>query len=470
MAESSLSQGPQVRLELTTRDQHISIEEPPIQVPTSFRRYALSSLVNGLLGTEKPIPLEFLINGTYLRTSIEDFLTENGISTETTLTVEYLRARVPPIYTALLEHDDWVSSVDVLSRTSPASAHVSEAQQPGQARILTSNYDGYVRVWNSSSQVMATSKSSTDGGHASIVTDARFVSPTQIASSGFDRTVRLWKYTEETDSSAEITPQLHLYGHKGVVQSIRGHAQSNRLLSASADHTVGLWSTKKGDAPPAPEAMIPKTTTKTKRRKLNPAVSVAQRGPLALLQQHTGPVSGAIFDAKDSTVGYSASWDHTVRTWDLVTASLVDTRTTANALFAIEQMPQLSLIATGSAGRDVKLVDVRASATTVTAMTLRGHRNTVVTLARDPGSEYVLVSGSHDGTCKVWDIRSTKQGKDGVTGQAIYTINRESSKDNAIASNGDGMKVFGVCWDKEVGILSGGEDKTVQINRGDSIT
>jgi hypothetical protein len=31
--------------------------------------------------------------------------------------------------------------------------------------------------------------------------------------------------------------------------------------------------------------------------------------------------------------------------------------------------------------------------------------------------------------------------------------------------HGEGFKVFSVNWDKEVGIVSAGEDKRVQINR-----
>ncbi|KAI9874977.1 MAG: ribosome biogenesis protein ytm1, partial [Watsoniomyces obsoletus] len=75
-----------------------------------------------------------------------------------------------------------------------------------------------------------------------------------------------------------------------------------------------------------------------------------------MLRKHTQQVSGVIFDSKDSTVAYSTSWDQTMRTCDLVTSSVVDTRTTNQALFAVEQMPELQLVATGTAGRDIKLI------------------------------------------------------------------------------------------------------------------
>jgi len=462
--ETDGAQARNIRLRFTTREGELEISDSAaVLIPTSFRRYQLSQYVNSQLDLGQPVPLEFLINGTYLRTSLDDYLSQNGISAENTLTVEYVRARVPPRYVASYEHDDWVS--DVHTNSASSTNH-------DQPRILTASYDGRLRVWNTSSQLLATSGAGPDGGHLSWVKSAKFVSPSQIASASFDRTVKVWKYQENADAtSAALTPTLDLYGHKAGVEAIDVSTASNRLLTASADHSVGFWSTRKTDAPPAPEGLLPKAVTKDgKRRKLNPSVSVAQRGPLSLMHAHTAAVSHARFDRKDHTVAYSSSLDHSVRTWDLVTGALVDTRTTNNALFCLEQMPVLQLLAAGSASRDVKLVDPRDSAASVVAMTLRGHRNHVVTLARDPANEYVLASGSHDGTCRIWDVRSTKSGKDGVTGQSIFTISRESLHGKATPLTGEGVKVFGLCWDARLGLLSAGEDKAVQVNSSENIT
>ncbi|PGH15851.1 ribosome biogenesis protein YTM1 [Polytolypa hystricis UAMH7299] len=464
----------QVRLRLTTRDAEISLPENtgPILVPTGLRRYALSTLVNNLLTSEKPIPFEFLINGTYLRTSIDEYLTANGISAETTLDVEYVRALIPPLHVASFLHDDWVSSVDVLSSTSPAANWASGAQvNAGQERILSGSYDGLLRIWNMSSETIAVSPSAADGGHTAAVKSVKMLSPHQIVSSGLDRTVRLWKYSESDDGfSGTISPQIEFYGHKASVDSVAVHAPSNRILSASADHSVGFWSTKKSESPAAPTELLPSSASRSsKRRKLNSSVNTPQRGPLMLFKAHTAPVSGAIFDARDSTVGYSTSWDHSLRTWDLVTGALVDTRTASHSLLSVAHLAELSLLAAGTSARHITLIDPRASATTVSAMTLRGHTNAVVCLARDPDSTYGLISGSHDGTCRIWDVRSTKTDKDGVVGESIYSLPRKSMESDAKRVGGEGVKVFDVCWDKTVGIVSVGEDKMIQINRGQGV-
>ncbi|KAK3710314.1 ribosome biogenesis protein ytm1 [Vermiconidia calcicola] len=451
----------QVRIHLKTNNEDIQLPDTgPILVSTELRRYQLSTLVNRLLETEKPIPLEFLINGQFLRTSLEEFLTHNGISAETALSVEYVKALIPPLHVASYQHDDWVSSVDVLSASSKAALWAGNRNGGVvQDRILSGSYDGILRVWNMSSEVVATGQ-----GHTAAVKAAKFLSPTQVVSSGIDRTLRLWKYENAETYQSSLTPTLELYGHKSSVDNIAVHAPSSRILSASSDHSIGLWSTKKNDAPAAPEEILP---TANKRRKLSNAKSCPQRGPLSMLQGHQSQVADVCFDEKDATVAYSASWDHAVKTWDLTTSSCVDTRTTAQSLLSICHLPDAGLLATGTSARHITLIDPRASATTISAMTLRGHTNAVVSLARDPNSSYQLVSGSHDGTCRVWDIRSVKQ--EAVAervGESVYVIDRESAKGKPRAVGGEGVKVFGVCWDREVGVVSGGEDMRVQINKG----
>lgn len=486
----------QVKIKLTTRHSDLSLPEnsPPILVDTSkvvskldscpptdrrrtdLRRYALSTLVNTLLQSPKPIPLEFLINGAFLRTSIDDYLTSNGVSAETTLTLEYVRAVIPPLYLSSFEHDDWVSAVDVFSSTSAAGRWAGNGGAPasGHERILSASYDGLLRVWNMSSQVLATSSPTANDGPASSIKTAKFISPSLIASAGLERTVRLWKYSEDAEGlSASLTPKLELYGHKSSINLISVHHPSSKILSASSDHSVGLWSTKKSDSPPAPSSLLPTSIPRkaNKRRKVTPESNPPpQRGPLALLKAHSAPVSDTIFAPNDPTVAYSTSWDHTLRTWDLPTTTHVDLRSTSHALLSLTCLPALNLLAAGTSARHITLIDPRTSATSVTAMTLRGHTNAVVTLAQNPGSAYGLVSGSHDGTCRVWDVRASKSEKGGRVGGSVFVIDRESNKNNpstgSIGKDKGKTKVFGVEWDNSVGILGAGEDCRVQINRG----
>ena len=428
-----------------------------------------------MLDTAAPIPFDFLINGTFLRTTIDEYLTAHGLSSETTLSLQYVRSLIPPLYEASFEHDDWVSCVDVLSESSSARSWSSGGVVPGSERILSGSYDGLLRVWNKSGQVIATSSSAGAGGHTAGIKSARYISSTKVASAGMDRTIRVWKYTESEDHfSGQLKPTLELYGHKGYIHSIDVHGPSNLILSASQDDKIGIWTSAVSSAPEAPSSLLPSALT-SKRRKLSTSTSTPQRGPLSLISAHTAPVQAVIFNPLDPTVAYSCGQDHTIRTFDLVTSRNVDTRTTSHPLFSIAALPGIStqLIAAGTSARHITLLDPRVSARTTQVMTLRGHTNLVSSIAPDPTSSYGLVSGSHDGTCRIWDLRSTRQGTKeeggGVVGDAVYVIEREWAKGKK-AVGGEGVKVFGVNWDVELGIVSAGEDKRVQINRGRGIT
>lgn len=433
---------------------------------SELRRYQLSTLVNRLLDTEQPIPFEFLINGQFLRTSIDDFLTTNGISAETTLNVEYVRALIPPAHVASFEHDDWISSVDLLSQTTPAARWASNSSpELGQDRLVSGSYDGLLRVWNNSRELLATSASAFDGGHSAAVKAVKFVSPDRLVSSSLDRTIRLWDYSGDS-----IVPTLELFGHTASVDRLAVHGPSSRILSASADHSVGIFSATKSGAPSAPSNLIPAPSTK--RRKLSTPSSgknVSQRGALGLLTSHSAPVSDVVFKPDDATVGYSSSWDHSIKTWDLTTQTCVDTRTTSHALLSIAALPEVNLIAAGTTARHITLVDPRAQATSIVAMTMRGHNNAVVSLAPSPTSGYVFASGSHDGSVRVWDVRNAKAGNagpgegGGMIGESVFVLDREGSGKKTVG--GEGVKVFGVAWDETWGIVSAGEDKKVQINQ-----
>ncbi|RMZ73947.1 microtubule associated [Pyrenophora seminiperda CCB06] len=424
---------------------------------TSLTRHKLSTLVNELLhrGDENRVPFDILINGEFLRTTIDEFLTKNGINAESTLDVEYTRALVPPLNVTSFEHDDWVSAVDVLS----------SGVQSGQERILSASYDGLVRVWNTSGDVLATSEAPNNGGRITSLKTAKWLSEKKMVAAGLDNIVRVYKYDDDARS---ITTALELVDHRWGVEDVAVHAPSSRILSASSDTTISLFSSNAKENAVAPANLLPSASAASnKRQKLSkPDRTIPARGALATLGGHNSPVSSVIFKPDDATVAYSASHDHTLKTWDLPTSTCVDTRTTGHSLLSLCAIPSRNLLATGTSARHITLIDPRASATQISVMTLRGHKNGVVSLDTDPTSEYNLASASHDGTVQIWDLRNVSTGSqvgEGMQGESVYTIYRQG-RDTA-KSHGEGAKVFSVRWDREVGIVSGGEDKRVQINR-----
>ncbi|KAI1117288.1 WD40-repeat-containing domain protein [Nemania sp. NC0429] len=490
MGQPAMAAPQEVRVNFTTTSPDLQLPEDRsslLVVPTDLKRYGLSRILNSssMLDTPSPVPFDFLINGEFLRTSLQEYLAARGLSAEETLTIQYVRSLIPPTYQASFEHDDWVSDVDVLSATSRAGLWSGDRLAPNQDRVLSAAYDGVLRIWDPSGRCVAQSSA---GGHTASAKAARFLSSTQIASAGLDRTVRIWRYAE-SESGGTLKPSLELYGHTASVDALDVHGPTGRVLSASADGAVGLWTTSKSSAPAAAASLLPGAgASESKKRKLSGASAAPQRGPLSLMAVHASAATAACFDPADATVAYSASHDHTIRTIDLTTAKVESAITTSHPLLALAPLRRgpgaassSVLLAAATAARHITLVDPRVSAAATSVLTLRGHRNMVSSLAAGPDNDHSLVSGSFDGTCRIWDLRSVRAGTKaeggGSVSESVYVVERESLRGGAAARPprragdvpGRGAKVFGVAWDKTFGIVSAGEDKTVQINRGQDL-
>lgn len=454
----------QIKIRFFTRekDESLQVQDTPMYVPIQLKRYGLSEIVNHLITSQNETdesvattPFDFLIDGQLLRSSLNDYLVKNGLSSEVSLDIEYTRAVLPPSFLSSFSNEDWISSIDVTSGIDTP-----------QRSIITGSYDGIVRTWNLSGQV-----EKMYSGHSGPIRAVKFVSNTRLVSAGNDRTLRIWKTKNSPVQTSNDDDELNveegktlaiLEGHSAPVVSLDVSTETSRIISASYDKSIGLWSTdyKEMTVVDPMDELNKSTNNKVstaakKRRKLAlKDGSIRRRAPLSLLESHTGPVEQAIFDQNDNTVGYSVSQDHTIKTWDLVTARCVDTKTTSYSLLSIAQLKSLGLLACGSSARHITLHDPRADSNSakITQQQLIGHKNFVVSLDTCPENEYMLCSGSHDGTVKVWDVRSNAP---------MYTITRENGETKD--------KIFATRWAEKIGIISGGEDKKVQINKGENI-
>ena len=477
-----------VPIKLITRHSDIAIPDPgPHLVPTNFRRYGLSEIVNHLLDLESAtrIPFDFLIDGAFLKTSLDEYLTANGLSTEVTLTLEYMRSVLPPVFRASYKDDDWVASVAIIPGRTDGEARKGEFLKKGEVRVLAAGYDGIARIWD----VTGTGKvAGVAVGHTGPVKCGGWIAQKRFLTAGMDRVVKLWGYDEPAQDGDEempdgdkeartkgvVTPLAEFCSHKGMINSIAIHSATSKFLTASADGTVGLWSTHPSKCPPAPPETSAPPHLKRRRIASTNIASVPRLAPLSVLTQSISssaktnpqPSSAVIFHPHDPTVSYSTTWSHQILTHDLTTSSLVSSLTTPHPILSLTALPSLSLLAAGSSARHITLHDPRADAAIISQATLRGHTNAVVSLCAAPTSEFLLASASHDGTCRVWDVRAVGAGSTGggvlATREdkaqgSLYLIKRESD---------EGGKVFCVDWSKELGIVSGGEDRRVQINAG----
>lgn len=410
----------QIQIRFTTRIEKYKTTDAPILVPAKLRRYGLSEVVNHLLAFEKPIPFDFLIDGQFLRSSLGDYLASKDLSTENILTLEYVESILPPSKLTSFQHDDWVSAVDC------------------QKDIVTGSYDGSIRLWSLTGECKETLT-----GHSGPIKGVK-VFGNKMASASQDMTVRVWEGTQCL---------YECRGHEAGVESI--DTTEGYLLSASADSSLMIWTAGSEDLEDANAATG--EARPSKRRKASSTTPVKRS--LQTLTGHVGAVSEAVFDRSNASHAYSGGWDHSVRLWDVNAGVNLTTRNAGDESGVVLSIAQWQgLVASGHTDNSIGLWDMRLdnTASTVIKLSLQAHTGFVTSLAWCPtGSAGVLCSSSHDGTLKIWDIRSRTP---------LYSIKRGGSEKKQAGA--DPTKIFAVDWSSNGELIaSGGDDKRVEIEK-----
>ncbi|CAG8639628.1 4962_t:CDS:10 [Funneliformis caledonium] len=415
----------EVQVRFVTKQPEFAVTDTPILVPAKLKRYGLSEIINHLLGFEKPVPFDFMIDNLFLRTSLLEYLENSGLSTENIITVEYVESMLPPTPLSSYQHDDWISSV----------------KSYNQRYFLTGSYDNYARIWNASGECLQTFM----GHNAPIKNDDEL----SFLSASQDRTIRAWK------SSFEHNKYISLYecvGHKDSVESVSVSPSGSEFASGSWDSSIMLWTMEIPEDSDDDEHI--KIQSSSKRRKVNKKEKIRTKYPIATMNGHVGAVSSVTFDHKDNNKLYSGGWDHTIRIWDVEARTNIDTKNCDKVVYGISYSKKSGLIASGHSDRVIRIWDPRATDTAIVKLTLSSHKNWVTSISWSTTNSFMLASGSYDGTIKIWDIRSKTP---------LYTLSKQQSDDKGKEKENIKIKkVFSVDWDNDV-ILSGGEDNQLHI-------
>jgi WD40 repeat protein len=278
---------------------------------------------------------------------------------------------------------------------------------PDGERLASASEDRTVKVWERTPVLGAhlAPRSWELAGHAGRVWCVAY-SPdgTLLASGGDDRTVKVWDAADRR--------LLHsLEGHTASVRCVAFDGTGRRLASASYDNTVKVW-----DLP-------------------------AGRLRTTLTARDTGWVHGVAFSPDGRRV--AAVKNYTVAVWDLKTGE-VQTLTPEHAwvVSSVAFRPPgpgrdgLQL-ASASWDQTIRLWDLPGGKK---ALELRGHKGRVRAIAFAPGGT-TLASASHDGTVKLWDV---------ARGAEVTTLSAHGNAVVGVACSGDGRLLASVGQDQTV--------------------
>ncbi|OWZ69481.1 ribosome biogenesis protein YTM1 [Cryptococcus neoformans] len=470
----------QLPINLFTRSPTDAIPQSTYFIPSAWRRFQLSELINQVLGNtagngNKPVPFDFLVNGEVLRGSLEAWVKKNrGGDEESQIDVEYVRSVMPPEEAARVEVEDWVSGLS-LSR---------------KGYVLLSSYLSHLQVLPLSADAQSSSALYTLPLPTSLgATSCTWVSPqTQetdilVAAGGVDRQTHVYSIPSLSPDTADAPRELYtLHGHTGPVSSVIASSSGKEIVTGSWDGNINLYVLPDAEptehqVPADPVSYLPGQGTK-KRRKLEKDQEKApiegltdgdatgeggwRRAPDAVMRGHAGRVGGLVWDKLDSGKIWSAGWDGSVRGWEVETgaAGVLRQGPFDKSALCVDQWKMNGTLATGNMDRTICLWDTR-QATSLISLTLPT-TSPVPSVTCHPTSPFTLASATYSGVVQIWDIRSPKT--------ALFTVSKAQSKladpNRKVTKNGKvlGERLLAVDWDGEV-LVAGGEDGEVGIWR-----
>ncbi|NET10702.1 MAG: TIR domain-containing protein, partial [Symploca sp. SIO2B6] len=167
---------------------------------------------------------------------------------------------------------------------------------------------------------------------------------------------------------------------------------------------------------------------------------------------HTGAVISVAFSRDGNTIA-SASWDQTIKLWNLQGEELKTLRGHTDWVYQVAFSPDGKTLASASKDNTVKLWNLQGEE----LKTLRGHTDWVYQVAFSPDGK-TLASASKDNTVKLWNLQ----------GEELKTLRGHQGEVSDLAFSPDGKTLASGSYDNTVKLwnLQGEELKTLRGHTG----
>jgi len=229
-------------------------------------------------------------------------------------------------------------------------------------RIITSSYDGSLRLWNLESGVQI-GNDWRDDEEEEVWIIALSPNGKTIASGGLSGKVRLWDVETEKVVARWI-------GHTGGTDSLCWSVDGERVVSGSNDGTIRVWDVESGDT---------------------------VLGPIK-----TGHmwVSAVIYSPDTTKIATGGSHENALKIWDAKTGNLLSTIKHDSEVYSLAWTSDQKKIIAGSEEGSIRIFD---TATWQQIAILEGHTDSVFSLSLFQ-NDRLLASGSADKKARLWNL------------------------------------------------------------------
>ncbi|MHC5613140.1 MAG: protein kinase domain-containing protein [Nostoc sp.] len=278
---------------------------------------------------------------------------------------------------------------------------LSVAISPDGKTIASSGDERTIKLWN-----LATGKQISSLNGYSQQVNVVVISPDgkTLVSGSNDNTIKIWNL-----ATRKLIRTLD--GHSDSVHALAISADSETLVSGSDDNTIKIWDLATGEqirtltghtfwvrsVAISPDGLILASGSFDKTIKI---WNLTKGYSIRTLEGNFQTVTAVAISPDGKTLA-SASRDRTIKLWNLVTGREIRTLAGhANTVTTVAFSADGKIIASGSRDRTIKLWN---PATGEEILTLTGHTNTVTSVTFSPDGK-TLVSGSEDNTIKIWRL------------------------------------------------------------------
>lgn len=470
--KASIQDTLQVKFTTQIADKSMQCDDTIYALTSKLHPNALSQVVNHVLGKDKSseqTKFDFLIKNNYVQSSLAEHLSENEISSEQTIEIEYIEKTIEPSAKSSDEHPDWVSCVDAIKSNT----------------FITGCYDGFIRVW----KLEKDNKTKTNAfvqvrGHIApikgIVALYSVISSNNVyyfASVGKDRSVKVFGLNETTRNIKQVSAidvKSSKASHRFSVECCSAPYPSKVFATGSVDREIKIYRLRNkdhdiNDSGPAKkkrklnenmEMDVEEKDEKNGNDKKENDIEWSNLHCVSTLRGHRDAVK--CLDWTNAVALYSGSWDACIKLWDVRKEIDTYTWTTQSAVHCLRYWLGQNVLISAHSNQKINIWDPRTDRMVQTKqmskMTFRSHRLPITGIdvdgsagndERDGGiknSEYLFITSSHDGKLKIWDIRSK---------MPLYTVSKHKGKalcvgwyGNTIVSGGDDCKLHSFKWSK----------------------